>query len=287
MSDDRKTGVHLELTARWTAAARAVEYMRADRLFADPWADMLAGREGRAWMESRSPDSVAPILLRTRYFDDFLQRISHEGKVRQLVLMAAGLDTRAFRLSWPQETLIFELDQVSVLEQKEALLDSAGARPACQRRVIKVDLTGDWIAALLAAGFKPGEPSGWLLEGFLFYLPNESIIELLSQVSQLAAPASWLGFDIVNGISLTHPLVQPWIKMQADAGAPWLGTMEDPVGFLKARGWKATLTQAGQPDANYGRWPFPVLPTMMPDIPHNWFVTAEKLSQAQKEVDVE
>jgi methyltransferase (TIGR00027 family) len=276
MPDNIESDHELELTARWTAAVRAYENTREDRLFADPWAAALAGQEGREWIEGRSADSVAPIVLRTRFFDDFLQRITFENQARQVVLMAAGLDTRAFRLNWPDQTQIFELDQSSLLEQKEAILNSVGAQPACERRTIKVDLAGAWQGSLMDAGFEPEQPSGWLLEGFLFYMPDETIVHLLSEVSQLAVSGSWLGFDIMNSITLTHPLVQSWVKMQADAGAPWIGTMDDPVGFLKERGWKATLTQAGQPDANYGRWPFPVVPTMMPDMPHNWFVIAEK-----------
>ena len=208
--------------------------------------------------------------------DEFLQHITSENQIRQIVLVAAGLDTRAFRMSWPEQTQIFELDQASVLEEKEVILNSAGARPACQRRTVKVDLTSNWSDSLVGAGFEPRKPSCWLLEGFLTYVADETIVDLLSEVSRLAVPGSWLGFDVVNSISLTYPLVRPWVDMQANAGAPWIGTMEDPAGFLAALGWKAVLTQAGQPEANHGRWPFPLIPTMMPDIPHNWFVTAEK-----------
>ena len=87
-------------TAHWTAAVRAKESERPDRLFDDPWAAALAGEAGMAWLEPRTPDSLAPIVLRTRYFDDFLQRITRQSGIRQVVLLAAGLDTRAFRLSW-------------------------------------------------------------------------------------------------------------------------------------------------------------------------------------------
>lgn len=93
----------------------------------------------------------------------------------------------------------------------------------------------------------------------------------------MAAAGSWLGFDIINSVMLTFPLTQKWVEMQAKAGAPWIGTMDDPVEFLAARGWQANLTQAGAEDASYGRWPFPVIPTTMPGIPHNWFVTAQKI----------
>ena len=153
---------------------------------------------------------------------------------------------------------------------------AAGAQPACARQVIEADLTSPWKEALLKAGFDPQKPSGWLLEGFLFYLTNEHITRLLDEITILAAPGSWLGFDIVNSTMLTSPLTQKWVEMQAQSGAPWTGTMDDPVGFLAERGWQATLTQAGAPDANHGRWTLPVIPTTMPNIPHNWFVTAEK-----------
>jgi hypothetical protein len=85
-----------------------------------------------------------------------------------------------------------------------------------------------------------------------------------------------MGFDIINSTVLTSPWTRPWVEMQANAGAPWIGTLDDPVGFLAARGWQATLSQAGEPDANHGRWALPVLPAAMPGVPHNWLVTALK-----------
>ncbi len=71
---------------------------------------------------------------------------------------------------------------------------------------------------------------------------------------------------------MTSPLTWKWVDMQAASGAPWIGTMDEPEEFLAARGWKATLTQAGAPDAHYGRWSFPVIPVKMPDMPHNWLL---------------
>jgi methyltransferase (TIGR00027 family) len=263
-------------TARWTAAVRARERAREDRLFDDPWAAALAGKEGAEWIEPRSADSVAPMVLRTRFFDDFLQRICLQHAIRQVVLVAAGLDTRAFRLNWPAGTRLFELDQSAVLKYKEQVLRSAGARPACQRQTIEADLTGPWKEKLVKAGFDTQHPSVWLLEGFLFYLPNESVTHLLDEVTSLAAPKSWMGFDVINSTMLISPLTRQWVEMQANSGAPWIGTMDDPEGFLAARGWKARLTQAGAEDANYGRWPYPIIPITMPDMPHNWFVSAQK-----------
>jgi methyltransferase (TIGR00027 family) len=269
----------LSSTARWTAAARALESARGDRLFYDPWATALAGAEGAAWAANRSPDSLAPMVLRIRFFDDFLQRITRENVVRQVVLMAAGLDTRAFRLSWPVGTSLFELDQPAVLQEKEQILRSAGAQPTCTRHIIEADLTHPWKEPLIKAGFDPERSSVWLLEGFLFYLPKNSITQILDEANALSAPGSWLGFDIINSKTLTSPYTRQWIEMQARSGAPWIGMLDDPVGFLAARGWTAAISQAGAPDANHGRWRLPVIPVTQPEMPHNWFVTAQKETQ--------
>lgn len=186
-------------------------------------------------MAQRPADRMAPIALRTRFFDDLLQRVTWECHVGQVVLMAAGLDTRAFRLEWPGGTHVFELDQPTVLQHKAQVLRDAGAEPKCARSTVEGDLGRDW-----------------------------------------AAPGSFLGFDVVNHVTLTHPLTRDWLDMQARAGAPWLGALDDPLAYLSALGWRAELTQPGQPDASHGRWPYPVYPPTMPDLPHHWLVTAQK-----------
>jgi methyltransferase (TIGR00027 family) len=247
-----------------------------DRLFEDPWAATLAGEEGSAWIANRPPDSLVPMILRIRFFDDFLQRVTGGNILHQVVLMTAGLDTRAIRLDWPVETTIFELDQPGVLQEKELILLSAGAKPTCTRRIIESDLTAPWKDILLQAGFDPTRPSAWLLEGFLFYIPNEIATRILDDVNGLAATGSWLGFDIINSNTLASPYTQQWIEMQSKAGAAWIGTMDEPVEFLAKRGWQATLSQAGAADANHGRWRLPVFPVTLPNMPHNWFVTALK-----------
>ena len=156
---------------------------------------------------------------------------------------------------------------------------SVNAQPNCERYTIAVDLTGPWKETLIKAGFNPQQPSGWLSEGFLFYLPNESITNILDEITSLAAPGSWVGFDIINSITLTSPWTRSWVEMQAQAGAPWIGTMDDPKEFLTVRGWNASLCQLGENDANFDRWPYPVLPDTLPDMPRNWFVTAHKEEQ--------
>ena len=121
----------LALTAHWTAAVRAQESTRQDRLFDDPWAAALAGPEGTAWLEQRPPGSTVPMVLRTRFFDHFVQRIAVQDGIRQIVLMATGLNTRDFRLAWPERTQLFELDQPAVLKIKDRIPHRpAPSRPA-------------------------------------------------------------------------------------------------------------------------------------------------------------
>ncbi len=265
----------LALTASWTAAVRAGESAREDRLFDDPWAAALAGDEGPAWLAQRSPEAVLPIVLRTRYFDDFLLGMAKEDAIRQVVIMAAGLDTRAYRIEWPAGMRLFEVDQPAVLERKQKMLDAAGATPTCERVVVPADLTGGWQAALAAAGLDAAQPALWLLEGFLFYLPAEELLPLLAKTLDGASGGSYIGFDVINGATLTSPLTAPWVEMQAENGAPWVGALDDPKTLLKRRGWKAEVVQCGSPAVSYGRWPFPA-PDEDPTAPHLWLVTARR-----------
>lgn len=265
----------LASTARWTAAVRARESLRPDRLFIDPWASRLAGDEGMRWLAQRSPESTISIVLRTRFFDDFLQRVVCECGIRQVILMAAGLDTRAFRLGWPERTHLFELDQETVLEHKERALRSSGARPTCDRNVVAVDLTSSWQPALNLAGFDVTKPSVWLMEGFLFYLPTGELTRLLDLVLNLAAPGRHIGFDVINSITLTSELTRGWVEMQAKAGAPWIGTLDDPEKFLATRKWRGRAVPLGAPEANYDRWPYPAVPKTVPGMPHLWFVVGK------------
>lgn len=275
MPENTSPQLSLGLTARWTAAARAQESARPDALFHDPWAEALAGHEGAEWLQSRG-GSVAPMVIRTRYFDDFLLRVTREESIHQVVIVAAGLDTRAYRLEWPLGTSIYELDQPVVLHYKQQVLHQAGAKPAHQRRAIGVDLAKPWQTQIRTMGFYSETPTLWLMEGLLFYLPDAEITHLLADVNALSAPGSWLGFDCVNHATLTSPITHAWIEMQAAQGAPWLGGMDDPEATLAGLGWTAALTQPGAPDANFGRWTLPVIPLKAPDLPHNWYVTAKK-----------
>jgi methyltransferase (TIGR00027 family) len=267
---------NLAATAYWTAAARALESSRDDRLFHDPWAATLAGSPGQEWIAGRAPGSVLPIVLRTRFYDDFLHQTTAETPIRQVVLLAAGLDTRPYRIQWPPGTHWFEMDQSAVLSHKASVLEASGARAACDLHAVPADLATAWEPLLACAGYDREKPSVWLLEGFLFYLQPEVLKDLLQRVLRLAVPGSRVGFDLINSLVLTHPATKGWVEMQASSGAPWTGYLDDPQEFLAERGWMVTLTAVGAPEANYGRWTLPVIPAVAPGLPHLWFVTAEK-----------
>jgi methyltransferase (TIGR00027 family) len=137
-------------------------------------------------------------------------------------------------------------------------------------------MAGRWSEALIDAGLRRTQPTCWLLEGFLFYLPAQTGLEILDLINTLSAPGSRTGFDVPNRITFTHAWTRAWVEMQAAHGAPFLAAMDDPAAVMAERGWSAAVVQAGDKEANYGRWPYPAIPHDVPDLPRHWLVTAEK-----------
>jgi methyltransferase (TIGR00027 family) len=265
-------------TACWIAAVRARESERADRLFNDPWAASLVGEEGQLWRQRTTggkEENEVGLALRTRFFDDFLLEVTREHTVRQVVLAAAGMDTRAFRLSWPPQTQLFELDLPQIFVHKEPLLSNTGAMPTCQRQVVPGDLSdASWIEALQQAGFDPAQRVVWLLEGLLFYLPAEVVTALLERMTALSVLGSWLGCELKNTAMLTSPQTRSWIELLAREGVAWISSIDEPEAFFAERGWRAKVVEPGEEGAHFGRWPFPVLPRSVPEVPRTFFVTA-------------
>ena len=276
MADQMEPIDRVGATARWTAAARALERGRPDALLDDPWAECLAGEVGMAWLGRQAPGATLPMVLRARFFDDWLCagfEAYPPGRL-QAVLLGAGLDDRAWRLRWPSGSTVFEVDRPAVLDAKAAVLDEAGAMPACRRIPVAADLSGDWVGALVGAGLDASLPTVWLAEGLLFYLPDLLLRDVLRALTGVSASGSRLGFDIPSSAALTSPWTRPWIEMQAAAGAPWLGTMDDPADELTRLGWTATITQPGEGETGHGRWTLPVPPAAARELPHSWYVTA-------------
>jgi methyltransferase (TIGR00027 family) len=127
--------------------------------------------------------------VRTKFYDEFFLEATAAG-IRQAVILASGLDSRAYRLRWPAGTVVYELDQPPVMEFKTRALAELGAAPTADRRVVPVDLREDWPAALRASGFDPAQPTAWSAEGLLGYLPPEAQDRLLDTITELSAPGS-------------------------------------------------------------------------------------------------
>ena len=134
------------------------------------------------------------IAVRTRFFDDFFTAAADAG-IRQAVILAAGLDTRGYRLPWPTGTVVFEVDQPEVIAFKTTTLDDLGAVPKATRKTVAIDLRDDWPAALREAGFDPAQPTAWIAEGLLPYLPPDAQDRLFDHITALSAPGSRLATE--------------------------------------------------------------------------------------------
>jgi methyltransferase (TIGR00027 family) len=261
-------------TSRWVAAARAAESARPDRLFDDPYAALLAGSDGETCLKVIGPQAapvVGYLALRTKCLDDAILAGVSAG-IRQCVILAAGMDTRAFRLAWHPDTQVFEVDRPAVLAVKDGLLKKAGAEPHCLRRTIGADLTGDWVPALQGAGFDVQQPTIWLIEGLLMYLEAEAVRNLLATVSGLAAPGSRLGADVPDP---PPPMALDRLPPLDRQLAQRFGTT-DPAGLVAVHGWRAAVTTPGEVALAVGRAVPP--PMTRPDGQpiRNWLVTGER-----------
>jgi methyltransferase (TIGR00027 family) len=253
-------------TAIGVALVRAMESQRPDRLFDDPFAgrflaaapDYVNERAERArsfGTTGPSPMSVAlaaHIAVRTRFYDTYLLQAAAEG-CRQVVLLAAGLDARAYRLAFGKEVRLFELDLPPVLSFKDKVL--AGQAPTCERIAVPVDLSQEWAQPLRQAGFDPTAPTAWLIEGLLIYLTRDEAVTLLETVDALSAPGSRVSFE-QSVATRTPGGVEHYrnIGQMTDIVALWKGGLgEDAVAFLERRGWQARSVDRKATAESYGR----------------------------------
>jgi methyltransferase (TIGR00027 family) len=136
------------------------------------------------------------MACRTRFYDQFFLEATNSG-VGQAVILAAGLDARAYRLTWPAGTVVYEVDMPEVIEFKTLTLSDLGAEPTAERRTVAIDLRDDWAAALQETGFDPQAPAAWSAEGLLVYLPDTAQDALFDNITALSAPGSRLAFEFV------------------------------------------------------------------------------------------
>jgi methyltransferase (TIGR00027 family) len=261
-------------TATMVATARAVASREPDALIDDPFAEALVRAvgveyfvkllDGEITLEADNATMLqvmtGVMAVRTRFFDDFFL----SAGTRQAVILASGLDARAYRLLWPTGTVVFEIDQPEVIEFKTRTLADLGASPAAELRTVAVDLRDDWPRALRNSGFDPQVPTAWIAEGLLIYLPPEAQDRLFDNITALSAPGSRLAteFHPDAGARIgesSQRMAQEWRRHGLDLDMADLfydGERSPVVDYLRERGWDVEARSRPDMFAHYGR-PFP------------------------------
>lgn len=258
--DEVPTGV--SMTALGVAAARAQESTRPDRLFEDSLAKEFIAAAGSRFEEIQPQGSdLDPILkrffdyaaLRTRFFDDYLLAACSTG-CRQVVMLAAGLDTRAFRLAWPERVRLFELDLIEIFTFKEQVLARQNAKPVCRRTIVEVDLRTDWASSLLKEGdLNPEEPTAWLAEGILPYLTEGENDRLMSSISRLSGFGSQLAFEHIKRDAQESLFFRQAAAALSELGVSWQSLLSSPEVWLDHYGWQGQVFDLADLALSYGR----------------------------------
>ena len=206
------------------------------------------------------------MAVRTRFFDDFFTSATEAG-IRQAVILAAGLDSRAYRLPWPSGTTLFEVDQPQVIEFKTATLSGLGAQPTADRRTVAVDLREDWPAALREAGFDPARRTAWSAEGLLGYLPAQAQDRLLDQITALSVPGSRFATEALLDVNeLNKEELRTRMRRQNErwsrhgldfdmAALVYFDDRADAGAYLAAHGWQTTSVRNSELFAEHGLTP--------------------------------
>lgn len=255
-------------TATMVAAARAIATKADNPLIEDRFAEPLVRAVGvdfftrwvsgdlvaadvddheSGWKLEHMPAAMA---ARTRFFDSFFRAATQAG-IRQAVILASGLDARAYRLAWPADMTVFEIDQPQVIEFKTATLAKLDAAPTAELRTVAVDLRNDWPKALADAGFDKSRPTAWIAEGLLGYLPSEAQDRLLDNITALSADGSRLACEAIPDMSEVD--TEKAQQMMQQAAAKWRehgfeldfgelgyqGERNDVAVYLDNLGWRS------------------------------------------------
>jgi methyltransferase (TIGR00027 family) len=188
------------------------------------------------------------LAVRTRFIDRFVADAAAAG-ARQAVILASGLDARGYRLSWPSETTVFEIDLPQVIEFKTTTLAALGAKPTVDLRTLPIDLRDDWPAALRQAGFSAQRPTAWVAEGLLAFLPPEGQDRLMDNITALSADGSRLIAEIFlnspESLEIMHTAAAKWYEHGLDTHIDDLwygGERHDVATYLSQRGWHTGRT---------------------------------------------
>jgi methyltransferase (TIGR00027 family) len=298
-------------TALGVASARAAETRSENPLISDPFAQVFLDAVGDGvWNWHSAPQLPAELIeaepelplqmrsmvgymaSRTAFFDQFFLDGTRAG-IRQAVILAAGLDSRAWRLPWPDGPdgiTVYELDQPRVLEFKSSTLADHGAQPACNRIAVPVDLRQDWPTALRQAGFDPSVPSVWSAEGLMPYLPAAAQDLLFDRVQGLTAAGSRVAVEALGPKFLDPQFrakrrermdriralmadVDPRREIPRTDELWYFEEREDVGDWFRRHGWDVTVTPSEELMAGYGRKP----PEEVRDqVPGNLFVAAQR-----------
>ena len=264
-------------TATMVAAARALASVESNPIINDPFAAPLVRAVGLDFFTRLVDGEVVAaetydgadrhlqletdsIAVRTRFFDDFFLNAARDG-VRQSVILAAGLDARPYRLSWPSGSVVYEVDQPKVIEFKSATMSALSAAPAADRRTVSIDLREDWPAALRRSGFDDTKPTAWSAEGLLMYLPPEAQDRLFDNITALSAPGSRLATEYHPASDATmteraQEFNQRWTALGCDIDLSGLfidGERSNVVEYLSDRGWQVSSRPRREMFADYGR----------------------------------
>jgi methyltransferase (TIGR00027 family) len=268
-------------TATMVAATRALASAEPNPIINDPFAAPLVRAVGLNFfvrlvngdiVASQTHDQAVQaerdlqletdsIAVRTRFFDDFFLNASRDG-VRQAVILAAGLDARPYRLSWPSGSVVYEVDQPKVIEFKSAMMSALSAAPAADRRTVSIDLREDWPAALRRSGFDDTQPTAWSAEGLLMYLPPDAQDRLFDNITALSASGSRLATEYHgddSGPTMSERAAQfnkRWATLGCDidlSGLFFDGERSNVAEYLNDRGWQVSTRPRRDLFADYGR----------------------------------
>ena len=266
-------------TATMVAAARALASNEASPIINDPFAAPLVRAvgldffrrlvDGEVALSQTSDDGARhlqletdSIAVRTRFFDDFFLNAARDG-IRQSVILAAGLDARAYRLAWPSDSVVYEVDQPQVIEFKSTTMSGLGAAPAAERRTVSIDLREDWPTALRSNGFDVTQPTAWSAEGLLMYLPPEAQDRLFDNITALSAKGSKLSTEYHGETDTTLTMSdrakqfsQRWATIGCDidlSGLFFDGERSNVVDYLSGLGWQVSARPRRELFTEYGR----------------------------------
>jgi methyltransferase (TIGR00027 family) len=273
-------------TATMVAAARAMATTAEDALINDPFAEPLVRAVGVDFFTRLVTGELRPddldndsesvgmqrmtdnMAVRTKFFDEFFLAATEAG-IHQAVILASGLDSRAYRLAWPAGTTVYEIDQPDVIAFKSRTLAGLGAEPTATRRTVAMDLRYDWPSALIEEGFDPNQPTAWSAEGLLGYLPPDAQDRLLDTITELSAPGSRVavesvpnidGSDHEKAIERMRQASERWRDHGFDldfAELVYLGDRNEASSYLSDHGWQLRRSSVRELFAANGLAPLP------------------------------